>query len=167
MKMTEQEKKISDLYKKLLNAQKAYNEGKKTRDYPAIISDLKVQINRLTNNVITDGIISFRTTKIKNNSIKYAIIEIANDEKIGEIIINKEGKKASINYVFNEQTHKKGLDLSALKLVCEHLKNDGIETIVTYIDKENIESNILMTNFGARKDLMNISPYNEYILKLK
>lgn len=167
MKMTEKEQNLSFLYKKLLKAQKAYNEGRKNKDYLAVIYDLKVKINELSNNVITDGKIVFRTKNIKNNSFMYSIIELSNNEKIGEINVKTEGKKASINYLFSEQAHKKGLDLSALKLICEHLKNNDIETIVTNVHKENIESNNLIANFGAKKELTNITPYNEYRLKLK
>ena len=167
MKMTEKEQNLSFLYKKLLKAQKAYNEGRKNKDYLAVIYDLKVKINELSNNVITDGKIVFRTKKIKNNTVIYSIFELSNDEKLGEISVSTEGKKASINYLFNEQAHKKGLDLSALKLICEHLKNNDIEKIITNVHKENTESNNLIANFGAKKELTSITPYNEYVLKLK
>ena len=46
-------------------------------------------------------------------------------------------------------------------------KNNDIETIVTNVHKENIESNNLIANFGAKKELTSITPYNEYVLKLK
>ena len=135
MKMTEKEQNLSFLYKKLLKAQKAYNEGRKNKDYLAVIYDLKVKINELSNNVITDGKIVFRTKKIKNNTVIYSIFELSNDEKLGEISVSTEGKKALINYLFNEQAHKKGLDLSALKLICEYLKNNDIEKIITNVHK--------------------------------
>lgn len=167
MKMKNKEKELGLLYKKLLSAQKAYNEGRKTKDYLALIYDLKIKINELANNEITDGIIAFRTMNIKNNSVMYSIIELSNNEKLGEISVNTEGKKASINYLFSEQAHQKGLDLCALKLICEHLKNNDVETIATNVHKENIESNSLIANFGAKKELTNITPYNEYTLKLK
>ena len=113
------------------------------------------------------GKIVFRTKKIKNNTVIYSIFELSNDEKLGEISVSTESKKASVNYLFSEQAHKKGLDLCALKLICEHLKNNDIETIVTNVHKENIESNNLIANFGAKKELTSITPYNEYVLKLK
>ena len=76
MKITSKEQNLSFLYKKLLKAQKAYNEGRKNKDYLAVIYDLKVKINELSNNVITDGKIVFRTKKIKKNTYIYTIIFI-------------------------------------------------------------------------------------------
>lgn len=167
MKMTEQEIKLKGLYKKLLAAKKSYEEGKQNKDYLAVIYDLKIQINELTNNSITDGVVRFKTIKANNNIVKHSVIEIASEEEEGQITIHTKDKEASVSYIFKEGAHERGLDLRALKLMCEHLKTKGIETITSAIDKENIESNNLMNSIGAKKKLMGITPYNEYTKKLK
>lgn len=167
MKMTEREKKLGLLYKKLKKAQKAYEEGKENKDYIAYIYDLESKINNLSNNAINDGIVRLKTKNIKDKESTYEVFEILYEEKIGEIAINIEGKKATMAYAFYGKSHEKGLDLRALKLICEQLKRSNVETIEINVHRENTESNHLMINCGAKKSLTNITPYNEYKLKLK
>lgn len=166
VKMTEKEKQLGQLYKRLKIVLKAYNEGKTYKDYESIIYDLKKQIAELSNNNLSDGILSIRIKTIKNKTTYFDIYELLTDEKIGEAIVVMKGKNGSMNYNFTTTKTKVGYDLRVIKLLCMDMTDKGIEMVNTRQSKENIETNAALNSYGAVKQLTQVTPYNEYQINL-
>lgn len=165
-RMTEKEKQLGQLYKRLKIVQKAYNEGKTHKDYESIIYDLKKQIVELSNNNLSDGILSIRIKSVKDKTTYFDIYELLNDEKIGEAIVSLEGKTGSINYKFTTTKNKVDYDLRVIKLLCSDMKDKGIEKVNTRQSKDEVEVNAALNSYGAVKQLNNVTPYNEYQINL-
>lgn len=166
-KMTEKELLVSQLYRRLLKAQQAHKEGKRNKDYESIIYDLREQINELTNNNLSDGIVSLRILSIKNNITIFNIIELKEKEKIGEARVYFEGKRAQMNYNLNIDDPKNEYGLRTIKLLCNYMEKNGIEEVRTKHEKENNQMNSILCEYGARKNFEKISPYVEHIITLK
>lgn len=166
MKMTEEEKKVCSLYRRLLCAKKSYKEGKKNKDYESIIYNLQEEIDNLTNNKLSDGVISLRIKEIKDSITRFNIIKVKGNDKIGEAVVNLDVKDATMNYSLMEQNNEHSL--RTIKLLALYMKNNGIEKAMTRFPKENKELNDLLNHFeGANKDLTQPSPYTVYTLNLK
>ncbi len=161
--MKQKDRKIQQLYKRYLHAKKRLEQGNESRDYHAIIEDLKWQIDELLGNNITDGIVSLKEMVNPDDKIIYDVLLLEQMKKIGIITYNN-GK---LNYKFEEHAIKKGHDLRALKLVVEELKAKGIEKLYLSALREDKMRNNTLSSIGAKKDLTSITPYNEYTLKLK
>lgn len=166
MKMTDEEKKVRSLYRRLLSAKKSYKEGKMNKDYESIIYNLQEEIDNLTNNKLSDGVISLRIKEVKDSITRFNIIELEKNDKIGEAIVNLDVKDASMNYGLIKQNNE--YSLRTIKLLALYMKKNGIEKAVTSFPKENKELNNLLKNFeGANKELTHTSPYTIYTLNFK
>lgn len=166
-KMTEKEKLVGKLYKKLLKAQKEYRAGNKNKDYEAIVYDLQEQINTLTNNNLSDGVISLRISGLNENTTRFNIIELTENEKIGEAIVNIIGDKASMNFTINKEKNEQENALRTLKQLCVYAKNNNVEEILITHKKENSLLNNTLDIYGAEKDSAKVSSYVEHIIKIK
>lgn len=166
MRMTEKEKLVGQLYKRLKIVEKAYEEGKTFKDYESIIYDLKAQIKELTNNNLSDGVLSARIVTIKDKTTYFTIDELLTNEKIGEAVVTFDGKTGSMNYNITAIKPKKGYDLRIIKLLCMYMTDKGIEQVNTRQPVENIDKNDALTKFGAVKQLSKVTPYNEYKINL-
>ena len=165
-RMTEKEKKLGQLYKRLKIVQKAYDEGKTHKDYLAIIYDLKMQIQTF-NTKLADDKITLRINNVEDTIVSFIVDENENNEEIGSAKVKMMDKVGILEYSLSQNATRKNYDLRMIKLLCEFMKSHGLSEVKTITYKEDIEKNNNLSTMGAKRDLTKVRPYNVYSLKIK
>lgn len=165
--MTDNEKKIGNLYKRLLRAKKAIKEGKTARDYEYIIYDLQEKIDALSDNKFSDKVVALRISGFDKKTTNFDIVELHYKNKIGEASISINGKNGTLDYTITNEDKNHEYNLRAIKLLCSYMQRNGVEEVVTHHRKDDYQAINSLDLYGAARDCTKVGPYLEHKIKIK